>query len=75
MLLSLSFNSNATVKREGNIFIEDTIKAKPVKTPYLYKDKKGNTYVVYRSVKGKYYILKTSQKTGKQYKQYIKIEP
>lgn len=71
----MSCCSNAAIIRNGNTFIEDTVKVQSVKTPYTYKDKKGNIYPIYKSPKGKYYIVKTSKKTGKQYKQYIKIEP
>lgn len=75
IILSIPCHSNAAIIRNGNTFIEDTTKVQPVRTPYTYKDKKGNIYPIYKSPKGKYYIVKTSKKTGKQYKQYIKIEP
>lgn len=44
-----------------------------VKTLYTLEIK-DIVYSVYKSVGGKYYIVRTSQKTGNQYKQYIKIE-
>lgn len=31
-------------------------------------------YPVYKTAKGKFYILRVSKNTGKEYKQYIKIE-
>lgn len=36
-------------------------------TPHTYKG-----YPVYQGAKGGYYVIRTSQKTGNQYKQYIK---
>lgn len=34
---------------------------------------KGVIYPVFKSSKGSYYILRTSKKTGKEYKQYLKV--
>ncbi|AGO47917.1 hypothetical protein Phi40:1_gp052 [Cellulophaga phage phi40:1] len=42
------------------------------KTKYTM-DVKGVEYPVYKSTRGSYYILRTSKKSGKEYKQYIKI--
>lgn len=38
-------------------------------TPHTYKG-----YPVYQGAKGGYFVIRTSQQTGKQYKQYIKPE-
>lgn len=50
-----------------------TTQAKAIKpgkpTPHTYKG-----YPVYQGAKGGYFVIRTSQKTGKQYKQYIKPE-
>lgn len=37
----------------------------------VYKDKEGKTYTVYVGARGGKYILKTSKKTGKEYKYYL----
>ncbi len=34
----------------------------------------GDIDPVYKSARSKYYIIRTSKKTNKQYKQYIKLE-
>lgn len=44
-----------------------------VKTKYIFKDKKGNTYPVYKGTKGGFYIIRTSKRSGKQYRKYIKL--
>ena len=48
-------------------------KAEPIKTK-LTHNIKGVIYPVYKSVKGSFFILRTSKKTNKEYKQYLKIE-
>lgn len=40
------------------------------KTEYTYTIK-GKTYEVYKGAKGSYYIIRTSAKTGKEYKYYL----
>ena len=60
--------------RSGNTFISakaERVKAEPVKTKFTWKDSKGKEYPVYISAKGSCYILKTSSKTGKEYKNYL----
>ncbi|AGO49656.1 hypothetical protein Phi13:2_gp046 [Cellulophaga phage phi13:2] len=44
-----------------------------VKTKFTI-DIKGTSYPVFKSSRGSLYILRTSKKTGKEYKQYINIE-
>lgn len=43
-------------------------------TDYTWKDSKGNVYPIYISSSGSCYVIKTSSKTGKEYKQYMKKE-
>jgi hypothetical protein len=35
---------------------------------------KGEKFPIYKSDKGKYYVIRISGKTGKEYKQYLKLE-
>lgn len=44
------------------------------KTGYTWKDSKGKTYDIYMSSKGSCYIIRTSSKTGKEYKSYLPKE-
>lgn len=76
MLLVCNFvvlsNDTTSVKLEGkNIIVQTSKKQKTpdVNTGYTYEIK-GVKYPVYKTARGKYYILKTS-KRGNQYKMYI----
>ena len=81
ILITLAFMFSLTtmaqsVKRVGNTFVEQVDSSKkavkePKKTEYTYTDKKGNVYPIYLSSTGKAFIVKTSKKTGKEYRQYL----
>lgn len=77
MFLALCSTLKAqNVVRNGKTFIEkvDTtksVKKTAVETDYIYIDKNGVAYTVYLSSGGKAFIVKTSKKTGKQYRQYL----
>ena len=63
---------NAEVKREGDTFkIEQTSKASDTQTKYTWIDKEGNQYPIFITKKGACYVLRTSKKTGKEYKYYL----
>jgi hypothetical protein len=49
-----------------------TAKAGAVKTLGVWTLKTGAKYPIYKGSKGGYYILRTSKKSGKEYKQYLK---
>lgn len=78
-MVALIFMVGATfaqksVKREGNVFIEQKDTAfvnNGTKTKYTYKAKDGKEYPIYLSKNGKAYIVRVSKKSGKQYKQYL----
>ncbi len=40
----------------------------------LYVDKDSTIHTIYVTSTGKYYIVRKSKKTGKEYKQYLKLE-
>lgn len=64
--------TNAEVKREGDTFkVEQTSKASDTKTKYTWEDKEGNKYPIYITKKSTCYVLRTSKKTGKEYKYYL----
>ena len=75
MLLSLNVGVQAqSVQRQGNNFTQVSNKksaSKEQKTQYTYTDSKGVKYPVYLSSTGKAFVKKVSQKTGKEYKQYV----
>jgi hypothetical protein len=79
MLLAFSVNNSSTyaqnVKREGTTFVVSSSRSKsePVKTKFTWKV--GDVeYPIYISSTGSCYIIKTSKKTGKEYKQYLPKE-
>ena len=64
------------IERRGNTFVEQVDSSKkvvkePKKTEYTYTDKKGNVYPIFLSSTGKAFIIRTSKKTGKEYRQYL----
>ena len=77
MLLGVSMAvSGQSVQRQGNTFTQvsnkkPTGKDEGTATKYQYVDSKGKVYTVMLSSTGKAFIWKTSQKTGKAYKQYL----
>ena len=76
------FAQNATIlstgeeySRNGNTFSSITkSKQSSELTPYTWKDSKGNEYSIYISASGSCYVIKTSKKTGKEYKSYLPKE-
>ena len=75
MMLTLSMGTTAqNVVKQGNTFtavFNKKAAAKDSATAYQYVDSKGEVYKVMLSSTGKAFIWKTSQKTGKAYKQYL----
>ena len=64
--------------RNGKEFSTTTTRTRTAsegkKTGYTWKDSKGKVYDIYISDKGSCYIIRTSSKTGKQYKSYLPKE-
>ena len=72
LLALFCINIHAEVKREGDTFkVEQSAKASDTKTKYTWEDKEGNKYPIYITKKGTCYVLRTSKKTGKEYKYYL----
>ena len=77
LLLYITTPANAqSVTRKGNTFIQSPSKSKIKKdsvtlTGYFYISADGTKYPIYMSSSGKCFILRTSSKTGKQYRQYL----
>lgn len=62
------------VVRNGNTFTQTSKKkAKEafMTTPYTYVASDGIKYPIYISGSGKYFIIRKSKKTGKEYRQYL----
>lgn len=67
--------ASQNVERQGNTFTQVSKKSaskdEGTPTKYQYVDSKGKVYTVMLSSTGKAFIWKTSQKSGKAYKQYL----
>lgn len=76
-LFAMLFFSTPTTRaqqvvKQGTQFVQQSKKsAGSKKTQYTYKASDGKVYPIYMSAKGKCYIIRTSKKTGKEYKQYL----
>lgn len=75
-VILLGIIANAQIMKEGNTFKQNKEKTEVVeqKTSYEYEDSKGNKYPIYVSKRGSLYVIKTSKKTGKEYKYYLPKE-
>lgn len=71
-----TISSTGEVQRSGNTFIASSksTKSNVKQTQYTWKDSKGNEYPIYISTSGSCYVIKTSKKTGKEYKSYLPKE-
>lgn len=75
-LFSFAVNAQTpenTFKKEGNTYSSTSKKVTPVEkeTGFTWEDSKGNYYPIYMSSTGSCYIKRISNKTGKEYKQYL----
>ena len=66
-------DAQTTYKQEGNTFssVKTTKTVTSEKTPYTWKDSKGEEYPIYISSTGSCFVIKVSSKTGKEYRQYL----
>lgn len=72
ILATFCLVSSAEVTRQGDTFkVEQTTKASDTKTKYTWEDKEGNKYPIFITKKGACYVIRTSKKTGKEYKYYL----
>lgn len=65
------------VVRNGNVITitkTTTLVNEKESTGLYYQDKQGNQYLIYKSKNGKFYVIKTSKKTNKEYKYYLPKE-
>ena len=69
----MSITSYADIVRDGDTFkVEKTVSVnQDTQTKYTWEDRENNKYPIYITKKGACYIIRTSKKTGKEYKQYL----
>lgn len=71
---ALSFSqTKVTTDAAGNYVTvkADTVKKADQLTGRYFTIKSGERFPVYRSAHGKLYVIRTSKKTGNQYRQYL----
>lgn len=78
MFAALTSHAQTNVKQDskGNFYAiksSTSTAAKDAPTGKTYKDTKGQIFPVYKSVKGKLYVIKSSAKTGNTYRFYLKF--
>lgn len=73
LLLSLTMNAQEkpTYKVVGNKIVKVEGPKQGAKKTELTYTIKDTTYPVYQTSKGKYYVIRKSKKTGKEYKMYL----
>lgn len=72
--LIVSVAGYADVVRNGNVITvtkTTTYVNEKQSIGIYYQDAKGYQYPIYKSNKGKFYVIRTSWKTGKEYKYYL----
>jgi Na+-transporting methylmalonyl-CoA/oxaloacetate decarboxylase beta subunit len=80
LLMVFALPANAQIKSNVKTDINDNYIAIKTKdssinkpTGKTYTDSKGEVYPVYITANNKLYVIRTSKKTGNQYKQYLKL--
>lgn len=76
LILSALFSAAQTpVKIVGTemVSMQHDTTANAIKTTYTFKLDDGTILPVYQTTKGSYFIIRTSKKTNKPYRQYLKI--
>lgn len=58
---------------QGNYYAKATV-VQDSTTQFTFTDSKGVVYPVYQGSKGGHYVIRVSKKTGKAYRQYLKVE-
>lgn len=75
MLLTMGVQAQSQQKYQINgnniVAVSQAKQKKEAQTTSYTYTIKGKTYQVYKGAKGSYYIIRTSGKTGKQYKYYL----
>lgn len=77
LAVSTGFSQTKVVRDTNGNFITQKAPKKQSEdkqTGQTYTTAKGESFPVYISEKGKYYVIRTSKESGKEYKQYLKIE-
>jgi hypothetical protein len=76
-LSTISYSQTVKQDASGNYVLvekpQGSKKSEAISTGKTFTDAKGTQHPVYKSKTGKLFIVKTSQKTGKNYNYYLKV--
>ena len=76
-IASVSGQDKAEYRIEGDSIVKINSKSNTKKSPEvtgLTHTIKGVKYPVYKGARGGYFIIRKSKKTGKEYRQYLKVK-
>lgn len=71
IVTTASYSQNVQRDEQGNFYATGASRVPPKKTTYTYTDSKGVKYPVYESAKGRYFVIRVSKNTGKEYRYYL----
>ena len=74
---SVAFSqAKVTKDANGNYVVLKSAKkeSSDKKTGKTFTNAKGDTFDVWESEKGKLYVIRTSKESGKEYRQYLKVD-
>lgn len=76
MLCFVSMTNAQNVVRQGNNFsaVSSASTTNDTKTKFTWTDSKGKVYPIFVGKSGSCYVVKVSNKSGKEYKQYLGAE-
>lgn len=76
LLVGMTASAQTTYRQEGNklVKIEQEKTTKQPEKTGVTVEIKGETFDVYKGSKGGFFVIRKSKKTGKEYRQYLKIE-
>lgn len=69
-----TFAQNVVRDANGNFLPVQKAKTEAQQTQYTFTTKQGEIFPVYVSENGKYYVIRVSKKTGKEYRYYLTTE-
>ena len=72
--LSTSAQQKATKTSDGVYTITSSDKVGAIPTGDKLRTKDGELLSIFKTARGKYFVIRTSKKTGNQYNQYINLD-
>lgn len=75
LLSTAGFSQTIERTPDGNFVAVGKSRVPPKQTTYTFTDSKGKVYPVLMTEAGRYFVMKTSAKTGKEYRYYLDKKP